>query len=330
MAQRTRAMRTSGGTTPLPAVAFATRAPHRLPSPKMKPTPHPERARAAGALALMSVIWGYNWVAMKSGLAHASPFGVASWRFLFGALSLIPVLAWFRRPLTVQRNEWWLVAVLSAFLVFNFGCTFTALGMSGAGKTAVLVYTMPFWVVLLARIFLHERMRPAQWIAVSLAGLGLGVLVDPLHLSGLTASLLAIVAGLCWGASVVLVKRMQGRMRTHVMTLTFWQMLAGSAVLFWLNDVLGLRPTEWTPDFIGALAYTAVLASSVAWVLFYYALERLPAGIAGLGTLATPVLGVICAWFAFGEIPSAQEASGMIMIGLGLVLLAVPARVRAA
>jgi len=298
--------------------------------PKMSSASHPEHARAAGALAVLSVIWGYNWVAMKTGLDHASPFGMASWRFLFGAISLIPVLVWLRRPLAVPRDEWWLVAVLSAFLVFNFGCTFTALGMGGTGKTAVLVYTMPFWVVVLARILLHERMRATQWIAVSLAGAGLMILIDPLHLQGLPASLLAVTAGLFWGASVVLVKRMQGRMRTHLLTLTFWQMLAGSAVLFALNDILGLRATEWTPEFVGALAYTSVLASTVAWVLFYYALERLPAGIAGLGTLATPVLGVLCAWLVFDEMPSSQEASGMVLIGIGLALLAVPGRIRAA
>ena len=296
----------------------------------MTTSPHPERARAAGALALLSLIWGYNWVAMKAGLAHASPFGVASWRFLFGAFSLMPVLIWMRRPLGVPRNEWWLVAALSVLLVLNFGSCFTALSMAGTGKTAVLVYTMPFWTVVLARIFLHERMRVAQWIAVILAGVGLLVLVDPMHLRGVLPSLIAVGAGLFWGGSVVLVKAVQGRVRSHVLTLTFWQMLAGCAVLFWLNDALGLRETEWTTEFIGALAYTAVLASTVAWLLFYYALERLPAGMAGLGTLATPVLGVLCAWLAFDEVPSRQEAAGMVLIGVGLVLLAVPARSRAA
>lgn len=296
----------------------------------MNATPHPERARAAGALALLSLIWGYNWVAMKAGLAHASPFGIASWRFLFGAISLLPVLAWMRQPLGVPRREWWLVAALSALLVLNFGSCFTALSMAGTGKTAVLVYTMPFWTVVLARIFLHERMRPAQWVAVTLAGAGLVVLVDPLHLRGLAASLIAVGGGFFWGGSVVLVKAAQGRVRSHVLTLTFWQMLVGCAVFFALNDALNLRETEWTPAFVGALAYTSVLASTFAWLLFYYALERLPAGMAGLGTLATPVIGVLCAWLAFDEIPSRQEAAGMALIGVGLVLLAVPARSRPA
>jgi drug/metabolite transporter (DMT)-like permease len=291
---------------------------------------HHERGRAAAALGLLSLIWGFNWVAMKAGLQHASPFGVGGWRFLFGALSLMPVIRWIGQPLTVPRSEWWVAGLLGLLLAFNFGCTFGALSLGGTGKTAVLVYTMPLWVVILARIFLHERMRPLQWIAVAVAAAGLVVLVDPLHLRGIAGSLLAVAAGLFWGVSVVLVKRWQGRMRTHLLTLTFWQMVLGSAVMLAVNQLLDLRATEWTLEFVGVMAYTSILASTVAWVLFYYALARLPAGIAGLGTLATPVLGVLCAWLVFGERPTPQEALGMIMIGAGIGLLAVPARKAAA
>ncbi len=298
--------------------------------PAMTHDTHHDRARAAAALGLLSIIWGYNWVAMKAGLRHASPFGVAGWRFLFGALSLIPVVRWIGQPLTVPRAEWWLAGLLGTLLAFNFSCTFGALSLGGTGKTAVLVYTMPLWVVVLARIFLNERMRPLQWFAVAIAGAGLLVLVDPLHLRGLAASLLAVGAGLFWGVSVVLVKRWQGRMRTHLLTLTFLQMVLGSCVLFTANHLFGQRPTEWTLEFVAVLGYTSIIASTVAWVLFYYALARLPAGIAGLGTLATPVVGVLCAWLAFGEQPSAQEATGMVLIGAGIGLLAVPARKAAA
>jgi drug/metabolite transporter (DMT)-like permease len=68
----------------------------------------------------------------------------------------------------------------------------------------------------------------------------------------------------------------------------------------------------------------SVLASAVAWILFYFALRRLPAGIASMGTLATPVIGVAAAWLQFGERPSALEGSGMALICAGLLLLALP------
>jgi drug/metabolite transporter (DMT)-like permease len=69
-----------------------------------------------------------------------------------------------------------------------------------------------------------------------------------------------------------------------------------------------------------------VLGSALSWMLFYYALARLPAGLAGLGTLATPVIGVVAAWLHFSERPSGQDLVGMLLIVAGLMLLALPAR----
>ena len=76
--------------------------------------------------------------------------------------------------------------------------------------------------------------------------------------------------------------------------------------------------------FAYTMVYSGILASSLAWMLFYFALARLPAGIAGLGTLATPVIGVVAAWLQFGETPTPGELTGMAFISVGLALLAIP------
>ena len=280
---------------------------------------------AAAALALVSLIWGYNWITMKLSLIDAAPTDSAAWRFLIGALALAPVVWRMGHSLRVPRSEWWLCALLAALLACNFTGTLWGLKLGGTGRVAVLTYTMPFWTVLLARVFLHERMRTAQWIAISLAAAGLIVLIDPTHLGGLLPSLLALFAGLSWGASVVLVKRIQGKTRSHLTTLTFWQMLIGAGLLALGSLAANTPPVRWTPLFTACLLYSAVLGSSLAWILFYYALARLPAGVAGLGTLATPVVGVIAAALQFGERPSGTEMVGMVLIGVGLAMLALPA-----
>jgi drug/metabolite transporter (DMT)-like permease len=79
-----------------------------------------------------------------------------------------------------------------------------------------------------------------------------------------------------------------------------------------------------------ALGYTAVLATGVAWMLFYYALRRMPAGMVALGTLATPVIGVLAAWLQLGERPAPLEATGMVLIGTALAMLAWSPRPNAA
>ncbi|MCW5625907.1 MAG: DMT family transporter [Burkholderiales bacterium] len=293
----------------------------------MNPSAQPPVAtgRAGAALGLLCLIWGYNWIAMKVGLQDASPTDFAAWRFLIGGFALAPVVWYQGESLRIPRAEWWLAGLLGVMLAMNFTGTLWGLSLGGTGKVAVLVYTMPFWTVLFARVFLHERMRWLQWVAVMLAAVGLVILIDPSHLTGLASSLLALGAGCSWGASVVLVKSRQGRTRSNLLALTFWQMLLCSGLMFLASHLFGTDPVQWTGLFLLALGYTAIIASSLAWMLFYYALARLPAGVAGLGTLATPVVGVAAAWLQLGERPSPAELTGMAFIGVGLMLLAVPA-----
>ena len=60
----------------------------------------------------------------------------------------------------------------------------------------------------------------------------------------------------------------------------------------------------------------------MCWALWLFALRALPAGAAGMGTLAVPVVGVVAAWVQLGEQPTPVEAAGMALIIAGLAALA--------
>jgi drug/metabolite transporter (DMT)-like permease len=60
---------------------------------------------------------------------------------------------------------------------------------------------------------------------------------------------------------------------------------------------------------------------AIAWFLWLYILEKLPAGVAGMGSLAIPLVGVMSAWLQLGERPGPFEAAGMLLIGLALLIL---------
>ncbi len=84
---------------------------------------------------------------------------------------LFAVLLWQRRPLLPES---WLAVIVTGIFqtTINFGSTTMALAGGGAGRTSVLVFTMPFWTLLLAWPVLHERVKgssgwrsPARWPA---------------------------------------------------------------------------------------------------------------------------------------------------------------------
>jgi len=285
----------------------------------------PVRSHARGAalaLLLLSVIWGYNWVIMKQAAAYAGPFQFSALRTVFAALALFALLALRRQSMRLEAWPW----VLALGVLQTAG--FTALSqwalVAGAvGKTAVLAYTMPFWLLLLARVFLRERLRGWQWLAVLLAAMGLVLIVAPWQAQAtLGSSALAIASGLSWAAAAVVTKKLRKRSSIGLLPLTAWQMAFGAVVLVLVDLAVPAAPMHGATWLVVAVAYMAVVGTGFAWLLWMYVLDNLPAGIAGLGSLAIPAVGVIAAWIQLAERPPVHELAGMLVIAAALALLA--------
>ena len=290
----------------------------------------PDRAAldsgALAALAVLTCIWGYNWVVMKVGLAYCGPFVFAALRTFLGGACLLALLLAARKPFLPRRPGRALLLGLFQTTLF-IGLVCWALVSGHAGKSAVLAYTMPFWVILLAPFFLGERLKGLQWLAVALALGGLLLIFAPWrHTPDLFSSLLALVAGMAWGISVVLAKKTPVDGTWDLLSLTGWQMLFGSlpliAVALWTP-----APTiHWTPAFVWALFYNVVPANALAWALWLFVVGRLSATLSGLASLASPIVGVLTGWLQLGEKPTLSDTLGMLLVFAALGLLPLAAR----
>ncbi len=284
------------------------------------------RLSAVAALVLLSLIWGYNWVVMKVALQDAPPLLFAALRTLLGAICLLPILylkgrlRWPQNPLQV--------GLLGLLQTTGFvGFMIWALLAGAAGKTAMLVYLMPFWVLILAGIFLNERPGSWQRLVMIPAFGGLVLLLEPWHFSGdLTPKLLALGSGLCWAGGAVLGKRLCKNTHSDLLCLTTWQMLLGSLPLAVACFLIPQSPVIWSNYLLAAVIYNVVLCNAVAFILWFYILKNLPAGVAGLGTLGTPLLGALAAWWLLGERPDVYTGMGMGLIACALFLLCRPWR----
>ncbi len=282
-------------------------------------TPGSQRL-AVGALVLLALIWGYAWVAMKVALGYTEPFTFAAMRAVLSAVFLMLVLVVLRRPLKPRALG--LTALLGLLQTAGFaGLVMWALHSGGAGRTSVLTYTMPFWLLLMAWAALGERLRGLQWVAVALALGGLVFILSPWRLHGFASSMLALGGGLCWALSAVVAKLIHKRHTVDLLSLTAWQMMLGAVPLVIIALLTATKAPVWTGSFIWALAYNVVLANGLAWVLWLFVLKALPAGTTGVSSLANPVLGVIFAWIQLGERPGRVDAIGMTLIVVGLAVL---------
>jgi drug/metabolite transporter (DMT)-like permease len=274
------------------------------------------------ALLLLALIWGYSWVVMKIALGYVQPFTFAALRTFLGALVLMAVLPLLRR--SMRPKAFWPTALLGVLQTTGFvGLLTWALEDGGAGKTSILTYTMPFWLLLMAWVVLGEKLKGFQWPAVALALVGLVLILAPWRLEGKTSDFLALGGALFWAASAVYAKILRRRHEVDLLSLTAWQMLLGSLPLFAIAIVTWDGPPQWTGTFIAALAFVAVLGNAVAWLLWLYILDSLRAGTAGLATLLTPVIGLSSAWIQLGERPGLVEGMGMLAIVAALLLTGV-------
>jgi drug/metabolite transporter (DMT)-like permease len=265
--------------------------------------------------------WGYTWVVAKQALSYAPPFAFAAERCVGGALALFIALKLMGRSLKLVAPVPTLtigLAQVTGFMLFQTW----ALVEGGPGKTAVLIFTMPIWTLLLAWPILGERIRGKQWLAASSTLIGLLLIIEPWNMhSSLFSKFLGVMAALCWAIGTVLVKRLRAKQAVDLLALTTWQMIIGAVPLVLLALFIPERPTNWSPTYIATLTFMSVISTAMCWWLWITLLDRVPAWEASLSVLGTPVVAILSARLMLEENFKFSEVVGILLIGTGLALL---------
>jgi drug/metabolite transporter (DMT)-like permease len=271
-------------------------------------------------LALLSVIWGVHWVIVKVGLGYVPPITYAASRVAI-ALALMVVLLRVQGRLRLPDRSnlsiilsIGLVQVAAGVVLQNL-----ALQVVDAGRSAVLVYTMPLWVaVLLALAF---RIRPTRYELVGLVlGIaGLILLLNPASIDWSTPGEIAGAIGLLlnavlWAAVTIHIRR--HRWTQSPLDLQPWQLLTALIPLAIL--AIGVEQGEgirWEPATLLFLLYSGVLATAFAVWATQAITRSLGSQASATGFLAIPVVGLLSGWLFLGETLGPLD-----VLGFGLVL----------
>ncbi len=276
------------------------------------------------ALLLIYAIWGFNWVAMKEATLFFPPVLFSCYRFALGAAVLLAVNAWLKLPIPPRCYWKWIALTGLLGIAGNNAAMQIGIKDLDAGLVAVLNYSMPVWVAILAHFFLNERLtkRKCLGIAVSMTGLIILMHIDSL---GNAASLCITVGGaIAWAAANIIIKYQNSKLHGKDCTMlqyTAWQMAVGSAALFLYTTFMETDTVNWTPMAAACLAYNGILASALAFFLWNFILTRMEAGTASIAILAVPVVGVACGIVFLGETLYVSTAAGMFLILAGIILI---------
>lgn len=278
-----------------------------------------ERGRPAlvALVPLLGLFWGLNWPVVRICLREIPPWTLRCWGFSLATLLLFAFVLARGGSLRVPRRHWGRLIVVGCFSVtaYNLLSAFAQLTASTT-RSAVLSYTMPMWAVLFAWLFLREPLDRRRVLGLVLGSVGLLALGLPLLQAGQLSwgLLFAVMSGVVWAGGSTFLKRFP--VDASPLVIASWQLALGAVTTF---PGMVLAETMPAPGSLSAMTLTAfalhvVFAQAVATTLWFTILSGLPSGIAAIGSLLVPGIGVIGAALILGEHPTVADWLGLVLI----------------
>lgn len=273
----------------------------------------------AKALCLIYLIWGMNWVVMKTANTFFPPITFVAYRFLFGALVLLSVWFWLHLPLPKKKYWPWIFLTGILQMGLNNIAAQTSMLTLGAGMVSVLNYSMPVFAVVMAHFLLGERLTWRKGAGIVLAIAGMAVLMD-VHAGGdVTAICIGLLSAVFWGLASIFVKLKLSDV--NPISLTTWQMVCASLSLLAYTAIVPQGEVVWNAESVLCLIYNGVLASALAFFLWSWILQHIEVSKASVAVLAVPVVGVVGGILCLGEPMTLHIFFGMLMIMAGIYIV---------
>jgi drug/metabolite transporter (DMT)-like permease len=268
----------------------------------------PLPAKASFIMLLLCACWGLNMVAMKLGVEGIPPALQGALRSIGGA---VLGLAWcLLRGVRLSRilHDGTLWPGLAAGLIFGveFGCFYLGVALTTASRAVLMVYTAPFFVLLLSRWFLPgEALGPRVLLGLGIAFLGLVLsmaegLLRPAGPYAIWGDLLCLMGGLGWAATTVLIKASRLRQASPEATMLY-QLVVSIPVLLGFSWLLGEPPMAPTPLVWAGLAYQTVAVAFISYIAWFWLVQRHSAARLSAFTFITPIFGVLAGWLVLGD-----------------------------
>lgn len=275
---------------------------------------------------LVTVLWGWNFVAIKIGLASLPPLLFTALRFVIAAL---PAL-WMPRPAGPWR---WLLIAGGGIGVVQFGCLFTAMdGHISPGLASLVLQMQAFFTVLLARIVDGTKPRPWQWWGLALAFAGIALIGTDLDASVSAGGLaLILVAALGWASGNLAMRRAGAVNMLHFvvwMSLVPPLPLALASLVFEGPDAWAQAWTALDAAGAAALGYIVVASTWIGYGVWGWLMQRHPVTLVAPFSLLVPLNGMLASMLVYGEHYGALRLVACALVLAGLTLNTFGGRLR--
>lgn len=275
-------------------------------------------------LLVVYIVWGSTYLAIRLTVREGAgfpPFTMGATRLLVAGGLLLLWTAWMRKRLKVSTEELLVLAITGVLLwVGGNGMVVWAEQHADSGYAALLVGTLPIWVVLIESFL--ERRVPSLLLTLSLliGFAGTGLLTLPVLMAGAKADLLSVIALLIapisFGAGSILQRRRP--LDLDPLVGSGYQQIFGGLVFGMLAFIFQEPPPNPTPEAWWAWGYLVVVGSIFAFTSFLLALRMLPTSIVMTYAYVNPVIAMILGWAILDESITAWTIAGSALVLLGV------------
>ncbi|WP_157016100.1 DMT family transporter [Mesorhizobium xinjiangense] len=277
-------------------------------------------------LILLGMLWGGSFFFARVAVQEIPPLVLVLFRVFIAALALQLYLAARRislMPAIRRAPTFLLLATMNNIIPFSL--MFLGQTELGAGLASVINATTPFWTILVAAVLTaDERISAPKLAGVILGIAGTAVMIGPGLLAGLGgpawAKLALLGTALSYAFAFIVARRLKSVPPAVTATgqLTASSLLMIPIVLFvhGPNGLFSASPTAWASVF-----GLALLATALAYILYFRLVAEAGATNTSLVTLIVPVSALLLGSLFLGERLELFEFAGMALIGLGLITI---------
>lgn len=297
------------------------------------PAAHGKGHRPSGlllgaALALILLLWSFNYLAGKITLRHMGPLSLASLRIELAALLMLAIHSIRRERSRFQRRDLWMFAYLGFLGVFlNQGCFMVGLNYTTSERSVLVKALGPILILILARAMKLEAFTTAKIVGMVLAFFGVMLLETEGgrvgHSSPVIGDAITLVSTMSFALYSVLGKKILSASRTgkyDSISLNAFITVAAAVMLLPLAvqqaimlDWKGVGWAGWS-----GLIYMAVGSSVGAYTLFYWALKHLDASRVAAINYIQPFLVIILSMLFLGDHLTGHLISGGVFVLVGV------------
>lgn len=276
-------------------------------------------------LIIASSIWGGMYVVVKVVVSVIPPLELVWIRYLIALVALVIIGLVTKQKWKIKKKHIGLITAISIVgYVISIVTQETGTMLSSAQMGAIITSTTPAFMVVFASLILKERLTFKKAISVSLATIGVIIIVgiDDINMSSMLGGISLIIAALTWALMSVLIKCLPSGYSQIIVNI--YATLIAFVVLtpFVITKLTKLNLAELTnPSIWGGLLYLGIVSTAIAFLLWNRGLQLLNASGGGVFFFFQPVVGTLLGWLILGETISITFWFGSFLILLGVLIV---------